>query len=189
MTRSLQSMPDPQPDAVLVRATQQGDTRAYAELVRRYRDRHARFATRMLGSRDDAEDVMQSVFLRAFRHIGRCEEPERFGSWLHRIVVNECRSYGTRRGIRDRRLVRDETAFAGMSTDPVVPDTGLRAEIDRALDGLPSEQREAFLLKHVEEMSYEEMAEVTGAGVSALKMRVKRACEQLRERLEGVIDA
>jgi RNA polymerase sigma factor (sigma-70 family) len=58
-------------------------------------------------------------------------------------------------------------------------------EIQRALDRLPAEQREAFVLKYVEELSYEQMAEITGAGVSALKMRVKRACERLRELLEG----
>ena len=63
-----------------------------------------------------------------------------------------------------------------------------REQIERALDELSPEQREAFILKHVEEMSYEEMADVTGAGVSALKMRVKRACERLRELLEEVED-
>ncbi len=60
------------------------------------------------------------------------------------------------------------------------------AEIQRALDQLDVEHREAFLLKHVEELSYEQMSEITGAGISALKMRVKRACSRLRELLAGV---
>ena len=66
-------------------------------------------------------------------------------------------------------------------------DPALRLRIEQALATLPVEQREAFLLKHVEEMEYDEMATLTGVGVSALKMRVKRAVERLREQLEGVL--
>ncbi len=177
------------PDAALVLATRRGDARAFAALVHRYRDRHARFAIRLLGSRDDAEDVLQSVFLRAHRNIGACEDPARFGAWLHRIVVNECRTFATRRGAREARLVRDDTVLAATIDESAgaMPDPALRAEIQRALATLPLDLREAFLLKHVEELNYDEMAEVTGAGVSALKMRVKRAIEQLREQLEGVM--
>jgi RNA polymerase sigma-70 factor, ECF subfamily len=176
-------------DAVLVLASRRGETEAFAQLVRRHRDRHARFAARMLGDADDAEDVLQSVFLRAFRHLDRCEDPERFGAWLHRIVVNECRTFATRRGQRELRFVRDEVVIHGLSDAEVSTDPGLRSAIERALQTLPADQREAFLLKHVEELEYDEMAEVTGAGVSALKMRVKRAIERLREQLEEVADA
>jgi RNA polymerase sigma-70 factor (ECF subfamily) len=180
-------MREPLTDGGLVRAARRGDTQAFATLVHRYRDRHVRFAIRMLGSRDDAEDVLQSVFLRAHRNLGACEDPERFGAWLHRIVVNECRTFATRRGARELRLVRDEAVLAATIEPTAESDPALRAEIQRALARLPDDLREAFLLKHVEELSYDEMAEATGAGVSALKMRVKRACEQLREQLEGVV--
>lgn len=176
-------------DAALVAASQRGDQQAFAQLVRRHRDRHARFAARMLGDRDEAEDVLQSVFLRAWRHLGRCEDPERFGAWLHRIVVNECRTFATRRGHRELKLVRDEASLDALSSDDVSRDPALRAVIDAALAELPVDLREAFLMKHVEGLEYEEMAALTGAGVSALKMRVKRAIERLRERLEGVVDA
>lgn len=176
-------------DATLVEATRRGDTRAFALLVRRYRDRHARYAARILGDRDEAEDVLQSVFVRAFRHIDRCDDPARFGAWLHRIVVNECRTWATRRGRRETKLVRDELVIGNLQAEGAESDPALREAIERALAELPIDQREAFLLKHVEGLEYEEMATVTGAGVSALKMRVKRAIERLRERLEGVQDA
>lgn len=176
-------------DAELVAATQLGDTGAFAQLVRRHRDRHARFASRMLGDQDDAEDVLQSAFVRAFRGLDRCEDPTRFGAWLHRIVVNECRTFATRRGVRERRLVRDEGTLEGLEdTSPIMGDSALRRAIDAAIASLAVDQREAFVLKYVEELEYEEMADVTGAGVSALKMRVKRACEQLREQLQGVVN-
>ena len=173
-------------DAELVYATRRGEQRAFAELVRRYRDRHARFATRLLGDADEAEDVLQSVFVRAYRHIDRCDDPARFGAWLHRIVVNECRTFATRRGQRELKLVREPLVLDGLEGEAPGSDPALRARIERALATLPLEQREAFLLKHVEELEYDEMASLTGAGVSALKMRVKRAIERLREQLEGV---
>jgi RNA polymerase sigma-70 factor (ECF subfamily) len=173
-------------DAELVAATRRGEQRAFAELVRRYRDRHARFVTRMLGDADEAEDVLQSVFVRAYRHLDRCDDPARFGAWLHRIVVNESRTFATRRGQRELKMVREPLVLDGLEREEAEGDPALRARIEEALATLPVDQREAFLLKHVEELEYDEMAAVTGAGVSALKMRVKRAIERLREQLEGV---
>lgn len=182
-------MMEPASDASLVHASRRGDTQAFAQLVRRYRDRHARFVARLIGDRDEAEDVLQSVFLRAWRHLDRCDEPDRFGAWLHRIVVNESRTHASRRGRREFKLVRDEYVLGQLEGASDETDPALRTAIERALAELPVDQREAFLLKHVEGLEYDEMAEATGAGVSALKMRVKRAIERLRERLEGVQDA
>jgi RNA polymerase sigma-70 factor (ECF subfamily) len=178
-------------DAEIIRAVLEGRTEAYAELVHRHRDAQFRFALRMLGDRDDADDVLQSAFVRAFRSLASCREPDRFGAWLRRIVVNECRTLGTARGRRELRMVRDEAVLERLeSGDGQDGDGGLDPGlVERALERLTPDLREAFLLKHVEDHSYEEMVEITGAGLSALKMRVKRACEQLREQLEGVRDA
>ena len=98
--------------------------------------------------------------------------------------MNQCRTRATRRGKYERRFVRDETAIGASATMHPADDRALRDEIQRALDQLPDEQREAFVLKHVEDLDYDTMATLTGAGVSALKMRVKRACERLRVLLE-----
>jgi RNA polymerase sigma-70 factor (ECF subfamily) len=175
-------------DEALVIAARRGDTRAFGTLVHRYRDRHVRFAVRLLGSRDDAEDVLQAVFVRAYRHLDGCETPARFGAWLHTIVVNECRTFASRRGVREARMVHDDELLAGMPDDRPAPDPVLGAQIRRALRRLTHDLREAFLLKHVEQLEYQEMVEVTGASESALKMRVKRACEQLREQLQGAVN-
>ena len=174
-----------QPDARVVAAVLGGDTDAYAVLLGRYRDAYTRFAVRMLGNREDADDALQSAFIRAFRNLGKCQDPARFGAWLYQIVINECRSLGTRRGRRELRMVRDDSELErALGTSHSESDVALRDEIQRALDILETEQREAFVLKHVEELSYDEMAEITGLGISALKMRVKRACDRLRELLE-----
>jgi RNA polymerase sigma-70 factor (ECF subfamily) len=140
----------------------------------------------MLGSGDDAEDVLQSVFLRAFRNLGGCSNPARFHAWLFQIVINECRTFATRRAQRDERLVHDLRVLDTPDRSAIDESPIDREMIHRAVERLPAEQREAFLLKHVEELEYDEIAELTGASVPALKMRVKRACERLRNLLEEV---
>jgi RNA polymerase sigma-70 factor, ECF subfamily len=176
-------------DAALVRRVLDGDVEAYGLLVTRYRDRYARFAVRMLGSREDAEEALQDSFVRAYRSLARCDDHGRFGSWLFRILVNRCRTAGARRTRRERTVVHDEMALLDAADQRPAADPAWREEIDRALARLDPGQREAFLLKHVEELSYEEMSELTGVGVSALKMRVKRACDRLREMLQEVYSA
>ncbi len=173
-------------DAAIVARVVGGDTAAYGILVARYRAQFARYAVRMLGSREDAEEALQDAFVRAYRSLAKCDDPERFGSWLFRILANRCRTTGTRRGRREKTFVRDEVALLGASEEHPAERDAWREEIDRALLMLDDDQREAFLLKHVEELGYEDMAALTGVGVSALKMRVKRACERLRLLLKEV---
>lgn len=178
-------MPD---DEAVIRVLA-GEVDAFAVLVNRYRNNFARFATRMVGSEADAEDVLQLAFVRAYRALDRCREPARFAAWFHQIVVNECRTFATRRTRRERWYADDDSALESIAAEPASdaydegPSLG---EIQHALDQLPAEQREAFLLKHVEGAEYEAMSELTGTGVSALKMRVRRACLRLRELLEEV---
>ncbi|MFN2566349.1 MAG: RNA polymerase sigma factor [Gemmatimonadaceae bacterium] len=172
-------------DAALVQRVLEGHVGAYAVLL----DRHApvclRYATRMLGNREDAEDAAQEAFVRAYAALGRYEGRTAFRTWLFAILINRCRTVALHRSRREKRVAIDENAVARAAVgDPTVA-TELREEIQRAIGLLDPDHREAFLLKHVEELSYEEMAEVTGVGVSALKMRVKRACTRLRALLEG----
>lgn len=176
-------------DAVIVDRVLRGDVDAYAVLVERYRSRYARYAFHMLGNREDAEEALQDAFTRAYRSLARCEDPERFGAWLFRILVNRCRTMGARRGRRARTFVSDEMAILDAAEDHPAERTAWREEIDRALQQVRPEQREAFLLKYVEEMGYDEMSRLTGVGVSALKMRVMRACDRLRELLSEVHSA
>jgi RNA polymerase sigma-70 factor (ECF subfamily) len=176
-------------DAVIVARVLRGDVEAFRVLVERYRDRYARYAVHMLGNREDAEEALQDAFTRAYRSLSRCEDPERFGAWLFRILVNRCRTIGARRGRRSKTFVVDEGALLDAAIDHPAESAAWREEIERALRQLRAEQREAFLLKYVEEMGYDEMSQLTGVGVSALKMRVMRACERLRELLSEVHNA
>jgi len=167
-------------DAELVRCALDGDARAFTTLVDRHAAACLRFATRMLGERADAEDAAQQAFLRAYKALASYEERTPFRSWLFAILVNRCRTALVQRARRERRIVLDEEQVGSVRVEHDAVSHELREEIEWALRSLRAEQREAFLLRHVEQLSYEEMAVVTGAGVSALKMRVKRACERLQ---------
>jgi RNA polymerase sigma-70 factor (ECF subfamily) len=171
-------------DATLIARTLGGDLQAYAALMGRYREKFGRYAFHMLGNREDAQEAMQDSFVRAYRALASCRQPERFGAWLFRILVNRCRT------VR-RRLLRDRQFDADLPDD--VPSNGARPdsfewrdEIRQALDRLRPHYREAFLLRYVEGLDYAEMAEMTGAKEPALRMRVKRASDQLRELLRDV---
>jgi RNA polymerase sigma-70 factor (ECF subfamily) len=166
-------------DAELVQRVRQGDLDAYGLLMTRYRLRFGRYAYHLLGDESDAEEALQDAFTLAYRALDRCRQPERFAAWLFRILVNRCRTLATRRGRREARWAPLEAADTVGAAHPAEREMH-REEIHRGLAHLVPEQREAFLLKYVEELSYEEMAELTGTGESALKMRVKRACERLR---------
>ncbi len=173
-------------DAPLVRRVLAGDRDAYAGLVARYRDRLGRYAVRMLGDMADAEDALQDTFVRGYRSLARCDDPGRFGAWIFGILVNRCRTHGAQRARRQRVLVHDDGALAVAAVTHTEDQDAWREAIHWALEQLPTDQREAFLLKHVEELSYEEMEELTGARVSALKMRVLRAREALRQHLREI---
>jgi RNA polymerase sigma-70 factor (ECF subfamily) len=169
---------------VASRRTLGGDLTAYAALMGRYRDKFGRYAFHMLGNREDAQEALQDSFVRAYRALGSCRDPERFGAWLFRILVNRCRTL-RRRLHRARQFdadLPDDIAAGGERPDSFE----WRDEIGLALGRLRPHYREAFLLRYIEGLEYAEMSEMTGAKEPALRMRVKRASDQLRALLRDV---
>ena len=175
-------------DSAIVRRVLDGDTEAFAVLVARHHAACLRLATHVLGTREDAEDVVQETFLRAYRHLVRYEERERFTGWLFRILLNQCRTMLARRRRGEAHVAEGAVELAAWDEDE--SEAAERGEMLRgALARLHPLQREAVLLRFSADLSYEEMAAATGAGVSALKMRVKRACAHLRAMLGESIHA
>ena len=172
-------------DMSIVQRAKRGDRAAFAALVDFYYARSLRFAVHMLGNSQDAEEAVQDTFVRVHGALHRYDEFDRFESWLFRILANRCRTMMGREARRSRVLVYGDLPH-DRGTAPEVDGMVWREAIQNALAALPAAQREAFLLRHVEGLEYEEMGRITGAGVSALKMRVKRACEFLRLRLAEV---
>ena len=174
-------------DADVVARILAGDGEAFGILIRRYEPGLLRFATRMLGSPDAAADAVAESLVRAYRHLAQCRDPARLRSWLYRITGNRCRSHLSRRYANDISL-SDAPPLADPSDSWVALERAEQvALVERALAALPAEKREAFVLKHVEGMSYEEMATVTGARIPTLKMRVHRAREALLAALEALV--
>lgn len=172
-------------DALVARAVD-GDVDAYAALAERYYGSCARMARRMLRNDADAEDVVQETFLRAFRAIRRFERGREFRVWLFTILVNQCRTAATSRKRRQLRFSDDEAALASAADERPIAVIEEKSAVAAAVDSLEPLLREAFVLKYVEGLEYTEMATITGAGISALKMRVKRACDALRPKLEAI---
>ena len=183
-------MPSSDSDSLIVRRVLAGETEAFADLVHRYADRCARCATRIVGNREDAEEAVQDAFVRAFAALGEYREQDRFHAWLFRILINQCRSVAARSARRERTFpdVEPDDAPPSGLPSPFMLDDRIadRDQLDRALARLVREQREAVVLRLGEELTYEEMADVTGAGVSALKMRVARGVSRLRALLTEV---
>jgi RNA polymerase sigma-70 factor, ECF subfamily len=178
------------PDRELVARIQGGDREAYAVFFRRYQDWLYRHALGMVRDPDAATDLVQDSFLRAYVNLSTCQDTERFRGWLFRILRNRCLDYLKEHRRRDVPLEFD-APFASARDDPHrdLERVEIRGAVEHALASLPEPQREAFLLKHVEGLSYEEMAELLDTGVSALKMRVARAREALRARLQVLVHA
>jgi len=173
------------PDLELVRRVGAGDGPACAALVDRHLARIVGLAGRMLGSRADAEDVAQEVFLRVWQQAGRWRAGEaRFSTWLHRVTVNLCQDR-----LRRRREVGIEAAGDPPSLEPL-PGAGLQrnavvARVEAALGQLPERQRSAILLSHYQELGNVEAAAVLGVSVEALESLLARGRRRLKEILAG----
>jgi RNA polymerase sigma-70 factor (ECF subfamily) len=181
---------EPATDLELVEQVLAGQRERYSVLVRRYQEGLYRHALGMVGDADVAADLVQDAFIRAYSSLTRCRDRAKFGGWLVQILRNRCLDHLKERRRSDLRL-EDRPDLPAHDGDPEssLENWSLRDLLERALAQLPEAQREAFLLKHVQELTYEEMAEVAGASVSALRMRVLRARELLRSLLEEEVGA
>jgi len=181
------AMPGPaeRTDAQVVRDVLSGDREAYRLLVRRYGDVLYTHALRLVGNPDEASDLVQRALVKGYRKLASCRDPERVGAWLFRILSNLSKDLLKSRRRQDVSLDRIAEIPRG-GGDPL-EDTHrgeLRGRLQLALGRLTPEQREAFVLKHVEGRSYEEIAAVLDLSVASLKMRVHRAREALQHLLE-----
>jgi RNA polymerase sigma-70 factor (ECF subfamily) len=178
----------------LVRRAKRGDVQAFEELVRRYDRNVFRIAQHITQNREDAEDVVQEAFLKAYRNLAKFQEQSKFYTWLVRIAVNEALMKLRRR--RPERMVSldEEVKTEEDSVPREVADWSpnpeqqynqaeLREILTKTIQGLPSSFRTVFVLRDVEGLSTEETAEALELSIPAVKSRLLRARLQLRERL------
>lgn len=183
-------------DATLVALVLAGDQSAFAELVDRYHGEVYYLALRQLRQREDAEDLAQEAFLRAYRALTQYDPMRPFGAWLYAITARLCIDAHRRRKVRPVSLTRPEEGTAAEEREWEIPDTseGPEARVERQdealrlsalVDRLPPDYRLAILLRHSQDLSYEEIAAATGVPLGTVKARIHRARNQLRAWLEA----
>jgi len=182
-------------DLSLIDACRAGQTEAYGVLVRRYQDRLYPTVLRLTGCAEDAQDLLQDTFLRAYQKLGHFQGESSFYTWVYRIAVNLALS-GRRRKRPTLRLTGGpeggpvETAADAHATDPSLPIE--RAERDRiiqeALNALAADHRAVVVLKEFDGLRYEEIGEVLGIPVGTVRSRLHRARCELRDRLRVLVD-
>ncbi len=181
-------------ESVLVDAARNGDVGAFEQLVRRYDRNVFRIAQHITQNREDAEDVVQDAFLKAFQNLGQFQGQSKFYTWLVRIAVNEALMRLRRR--RPERMVSlDEDVkteedsmpreVADWSPNPeqLYSQAELKDILSKTIQGLPPGFRTVFVLRDVEALSTEETAEALNLSIPAVKSRLLRARLQLRDRL------
>ena len=175
-------------DADLIRQAARGAVEAFNLLVSRWEKRVYNYLLRITGNREDALDLTQDVFLKAYQNLRKLDDPGRFAPWLYRIAHNEAYSLFRKRRPEAEAVERGpEPGGVGVNVagSPVFP-IELTLAVSAALNRLSSDQREAVVLKIYQGFKFEEMAEILGCPVSTIKSRVYSALEILKAELAPV---
>ena len=174
-----------------------GDARSFQTLMERYGSRIYNFIVRQTGDRQLAEDLVQDVFLRLVHSAGSFRKQAKFSTWLYTIARNLCIDHG--RKARHRRIMQldeplrkgdergasllDRAADKGPGPDRKARDLRFRAALTTALDSLPEEQREVYVMRELQGLKFREIADVVGVPENTIKSRMRYALQQLREHL------
>src|SRR5687768_5254208 len=174
-------------DSSLVATFLAGEKKAFNELVRRYHVRLLNFIYRTIGDRDRAEDLVQEVFIRVFRHLHRFDQTKKFSTWIYTIASNLAKNELRNRSRNplvlfqtikknweaDHRPLQFEDTTA--RPDDLYRKRFLKDAVDQCVQRLPEHHREVFVLRELEGKSYQEIAEITGCNLGTVKSRLNRA--------------
>jgi len=188
---------DDEENVRLMLRVKEGDMRAFEQLVELHQRAVIGTVARMLNNHEDAHDIAQQVFVRVWRSAERYERSAKFTTWLYTImknlVFNEMRRRGRKREVsmeaREEEQHIEIPASDRHNPDTVVQQSELESAIDRAIQSLPEKQRLAVLLRRHEDAPYEQICEVLGMSLPAVKSLLFRARNDLKEKLTGYLDA
>jgi RNA polymerase sigma-70 factor (ECF subfamily) len=179
-------IPDEQ---ALVARAQQGDMDAFEALVVRYERYVYNLALRLVANPDEAEDLAQQAFVRAWRALPKFRGQAKFSTWLYRIVTNVCYSCLPQIKKELAMLVTDEEALnmpdERQAVEPGLLDTELKEHLHLAIEALPEGYRLLLILRHLQELSYEEIVQVTGLPLGTVKTGIFRARRRLKVELDA----
>lgn len=181
-----------QDDAQLVARSLKQDHEAFGQLIDRHASVIVNLAYRMVGNRAEAEDLAQETFLAAFKALSTFRAESKFSTWLYRIASNKCKDWlrARRPGMGQQDVDVDEAIDVHVADDQtperLLSQQQVAQELDGAIQRLPPLYREAFILKHIEGLSYEEMEQILGVNGDTLKMRVYKGRLQLSRDLAAL---
>jgi RNA polymerase sigma-70 factor (ECF subfamily) len=179
-----------------VERAQSGDSDAFRLLVEQHSRAVFRLAFRMTGNEQDAEDVVQETFLRAYRQLGKYEARSSFSTWLYRIASNYSldlirmrKRHEDKRelGKADERDILQTLPVNTPGPDRILYSSQVQERVNEALNELSAQERTAFVLRHFEGLSIDEIGETLGTGTNATKHSIFRAVQKLRRSLEPVV--
>jgi RNA polymerase sigma-70 factor, ECF subfamily len=187
-------------DALLVQAAREGDTGAYSRLIERYQDKIYTLVLGHVQDREDALDLTQEVFVKAFRGLAGFRSDSGFFTWLYRIAVRHCIDFRRRQQRHGEPLRLDGEALAELGFEPADPAPGsnperavinrhLRVAIHDGLQALAEPFRTAVILHDVEGLSQEEIARIMGCPIGTAKSRIQRGRMQLRRSLSSFVES
>ncbi len=176
-------------EADLVRAAQGGDLRAFERLMHQHAPALYTLALRSLGDARDAEDLVQEAMLRAWNHLASFRAEARLGTWLYRIVINLC--FNRLPQLRRQPEGLDEAGGEDLAQAEPGPEAllvggELRVALHEAIAALPAQQRLLITLRHLDDLRYDEIAEITGLPLGTVKTGIHRGRQQLRSSLVGL---
>jgi RNA polymerase sigma-70 factor (ECF subfamily) len=172
-----------EPERGLVERAKRGDRSAFGRLLRRHQRRVFALGLRWLRNADDADDLVQETFVRAWQALHRFDESRPFAPWLLTIAANRARTMAAR--ARPGEEIDEETAWHGPSPADDAESSALARDVRAAVAALPEEQRVVLHLRAVEELSYREIADALDVPIGTVMSRLSRARETLRKRLGG----
>lgn len=183
-------------DATVVSAFLSGDERAFSELVERYQTRLLNFIYRTIGDREKAEDLVQEVFIRVYRHLHRFDRTKKFSTWVYTIASNLAKNELRNRSRNPLVLFQTITKNwqdeerplqfedAANRPDDLYRKRDIREKVEEAVSRLPEHHRNVFVLRELEGKSYEEIAEITHTNLGTVKSRLNRARNSFAEIIE-----
>ncbi len=181
---------DQKTDAEIIARVLNGDKQSYALLVEEYKGPVFNLAYRMTGSREDADDLTQETFIRAYQNLHRFDQSKKFFTWIYTIGINLIRNHL-------KKSVRNVSHLEGAGSHLKYPSQECERREGNALSedrmtrleqiimNLPVDSREAILLKFVQDLTFEEVAQVTGDSLSAVKMRIYRGLDKIKQMMDN----
>ncbi len=184
-----------QEDQRLVEAFQSGDKTAFDQLVIKYKDKIFNIAFRLLGDREEANDLAQDVFVKAYFALPRFRREAGFITWLYKIAVNTCKNKRASLWYKFRQTMlwldrpkddAEDMTSSDLSDESYAPekvyeDSARAQKLQVAIDTLPAEQRKVFVLSELEDLPYAEIVRITGCNLGTVKSKIARAREKLKK--------